>query len=155
MVIMQRGQIVTPDRARQIRDFSGLLFGKITPTDIDALIEYHNKGYIIIEVKLSGAPILDGQRKALARLTDILWRTDLMAICLIATHNTTDVAEPIDVANAIVRECRYHGRWKRLKNMPTVREMSEWCIREMDRQVDNPTRRRELTSLLPPPQKAR
>ena len=131
MAIMQRGQIVTPDRARQIRDFSGLLFGTITPTDIDALIEYHNRGYIIIEVKLSGAPVLDGQRLALARLTDILWRARLMAVCLIATHNTTNVDEPIDVANAIVHEWRYQGKWRHPKKMHTVRAMAEWCMERM------------------------
>jgi len=38
-----RGKIEHRDRARQIRDFSNLRYGNITPTDIDGLIEYQNK----------------------------------------------------------------------------------------------------------------
>lgn len=133
MAIAQRGQIVTPDRARQIRDFSGLLFGTITPTDIDGLIEYHGKGYIIIEVKLSGARVPDGQHKALERLTDVLWRAKRLAICIVATHNTVNVEEPIDVANAIVHEYRYMGMWRHPQDIHTVRELAEWFMAKLEK----------------------
>jgi len=46
-----KGVIHAPQRATQLRDYSGLLFGNITPTDIDGLIEYKNIGYVIIELK--------------------------------------------------------------------------------------------------------
>lgn len=128
MAMIERGKIITPDRAKQIRDFSGLLFGTITPTDLDGLIEYHGRGYVIYEVKLSGTQILDGQRLALARLTDDLERARRPALCIIATHNTTDVAEPIDVANAIVLEYRYRRRWRRFKDMHTARELTKWFL---------------------------
>ena len=38
-----RGVIQNRDRKKQIIDFSGLKYGKITPTDIDGLIEYKDK----------------------------------------------------------------------------------------------------------------
>ena len=132
MAMVQRGQIVSPDRARQIRDFSGLLFGNITPTDIDGLIEYRNKGYVIIEVKLSGVQVPDGQRKALQRLVDVLWRARRLAVCIIATHNTTNVEEPIDVANAVVLEYRYQGKWRHPKDIHTTRELTEWFMQKVE-----------------------
>lgn len=129
---MERGKIVTRNRARQIRDFSGLLFGSITPTDIDGLIEYHEKGYIIIEVKLAGAAVPEGQRKAIQRLTDVLWRADKGAICIVASHNTTNTEEAIDVADAAVYEYRYRAKWHHPNGLHTVRELCEWFIAKMD-----------------------
>jgi len=106
-----RGQIVSPERARQIKDFSGLLFGTITPTDIDGLIEYHDKAYVIIEVKLEGTAIPDGQELALMRLADDLRHTGKSAIFILAEHYVWDVDDPIDVANAIVIKYRMGRRW--------------------------------------------
>ena len=39
-----RGATTYKERAKQGRDFTGLRYGNITPTDIDGLIEYHGKG---------------------------------------------------------------------------------------------------------------
>ena len=108
---MQRGQIVFRNRAKQIKDFSGLLFGNITPTDIDGLIEYHGRAYIIIELKLIGAPIPYGQRLALERLVDDLQRVGKRSLCIIAEHNTVNTEDVIDVAKAIVSEYRVRRQW--------------------------------------------
>lgn len=127
-----RGQIISPDRARQIRDFSGLLFGTITPTDIDGLIEYHKRAYVIIETKLSGARERDGQRLALQRLTDDLHRAHRPSICIIAAHNTDDISQPIDVANAVTIEYRYKRHWHRPKKIYTVRETIETFLKAIE-----------------------
>lgn len=109
MAIAQRGEIVSRNRARQIRDFSGLLFGKITPTDIDGLIEYHGKAYIIIELKLGNAGLPDGQRLALERLADDLTRASKPTLFIVAMHNVINPDDDIDVARAIVAEYRFKG----------------------------------------------
>jgi len=108
MAMAQRGQIVSRSRAKQIRDFSGLLFGNITPTDIDGLIEYHGKAYVFIEVKLNDAILPDGQRLALERLTDDLHRVK-PTLLIIARHDAVNPDDDIDVAIAIVAEYRYKG----------------------------------------------
>ena len=97
-----RGKIHTPDRAKQLRDFSGLRFGTITPTDIDGLIEYQNIGYVIMEFKAKDNIVLDGQRLALERLTDDLSLAAKNTLCIIAYHDT-DSNETIDTAT--VRSC--------------------------------------------------
>jgi len=125
MAVAQRGQIVLPNRAKQIKDFSGLLFASITPTDIDGLIEYHGKGYVLIELKLGDAQVPQGQRLALKRLTDDLQRANRLTLCLIAKHETVNCDEVIDVANAIVSEYRYKGQWHEAKADKTVRQFIE------------------------------
>lgn len=103
---MSRGQIVFRDRARQIRDFSGLLFNTITPTDIDGLIEYHDKAYILIELKYGDSPISEGQKLALERLTDDLRKVGKLTLCIIARHDNADPKDDIDVAQCIVSRYR-------------------------------------------------
>jgi len=104
-----RGEAHTPSRSTQVRDFSGLRYGNITPTDIDALIEYHNKGWVLIEVKLNGTPIQYGQKLALERLCDDLQKTK-PTILILASHET-EYSEAIDFANCIVSGYRYCEKW--------------------------------------------
>jgi hypothetical protein len=106
-----RGKIHNPDRARQLRDFSGLQFDNITPTDIDGLIEYKGLAYVIIELKYGEAEVPDGQRLALERLTDDLERSKKSALCIIASHEAP-LEEEIDVANCLVTKYRQKGTWK-------------------------------------------
>lgn len=124
-----RGEITNRQRAKQLRDYSGLCFDAITPTDIDGLIEYHGRGYILIEVKLEDAPMDSGQRLAFERLTDDLNRAARPTIFLIASHNEVDPEEDIDVANTIVSEYRYKKHWRIPKSHITVKEAIEWFLK--------------------------
>ena len=118
----KRGEIHSRERAKQLRDFSSLLYGKITPTDIDGLIEYHNKGYILIEIKLQGIPLSFGQQLALERITDDLTRSGKPTICIVADHDVSDPTEDIDVAKAIVRKYRVDSEWKMFQNLHTTKQ---------------------------------
>jgi len=117
---MQRGEVHSRNRARQIRDYSGLRYGNITPTDIDGLIEYHGKAYILIELKYQNATLSYGQKLALERLTDDLSKP---AICIIGSHDTHNPDNDIDAANAIAVEYRYHKEWHIPKREYTVKGM--------------------------------
>ena len=109
----KRGEIHNRKRAKQINDFSGLAYGnKITPTDIDGLIEYQDKGYVLIEVKLRGVLLPYGQRLALERMTDDLTRAGKPTVCIIASHDIDDPEQDINVANTRVREYRWHKKWQ-------------------------------------------
>ena len=125
MAAIQRGQIISRNRARQIKDFSGLLFGNITPTDIDGLIEYHGKAYVVIELKLSGTPVRYGQKLALERLVDDLRTAGRPSLCIIAEHDIVDTEDAIDVANAIVTEYRQNRQWRSPHEIWTVKGMIE------------------------------
>jgi len=114
-----RGATTYKTRAQQGRDFTGLRYGNITPTDIDALIEYQDKCYIFIEAKKTGAQMPYGQRIALERLCDDLQRVK-PTILILMTHNT-NANQEIDFANSLVDKYRYKGEWKTPQNVPTVK----------------------------------
>lgn len=108
-----RGEIVHRDRARQILDFSGMSFDyKITPTDIDGLIEYRNKCFIFFEVKYKNgdeiAPFLFGQRLALERIIDNL---DKPAILFVASHTIADSNNDINAAECVIELYYWHHNW--------------------------------------------
>ena len=106
-----RGKIQNRDRAKQLRDFTGLRFGSITPTDVDGFVEFRDKLFVWIEAKLAGAPVEQGQRMALERVCDAVSETERMAVVLVVDHNT-DPTEDIDFASCSVREWRYLGEWR-------------------------------------------
>ena len=108
----KRSFIYSPARAAQIRDFQGMRFGNITPTDIDAVIDFGGKAYVFIETKVRGTPLPLGQRLLLERLCDDLNSEHVEALVLIAEHSTP-AANNILVATAKVCEYRNAERqWK-------------------------------------------
>jgi len=125
---MQRGKINYPDRARQINDFSNMVYdGGITPTDIDGLIEYDDKCFIFFELKLDDAPLPGGQKKALVRLIDDLSKP---AILIVAWHNVEDPSIDIDVSLAVVSCYYYCGKWYTRKHIITLRGLVDIFLKE-------------------------
>jgi len=127
---MNRGMINHRERAKQLRDFSGLRFGNITPTDIDGLIEYKDKAYVIIEYKFGEAEIPTGQMIALERICDDL-QNFKHTILIIARHNQP-VEKDIDCANAIAEKYRWRKKWIIIKNLTqeiwTVKKLIDWFL---------------------------
>ncbi len=121
---LNRGVITNPDRARQLRDYSGLKFGTITPTDIDGFIEYQGKAHIFIELKHGSAPLPDGQQLAYERLIDDdIGKTNKPAIVIVATHHIDDPQLNINVADAVVDKYRWNGNWHYLTKTTTVKTL--------------------------------
>lgn len=106
-----RGEIQNRERARQLRDFTGLRFGNITPTDIDGFVEFQDRLFVWMEAKLRDVPLCDGQRLALERLCDAVAATGRTAVVLILEHDT-EPAQDIDFASCPVRELRYQHEWR-------------------------------------------
>lgn len=103
-----RGKIRNRAYASQIRDFSGLRFGKITPTDIDAFIEVGNEIFIFMESKHGYSPLPFGQKLALERLVDACFLAGKEAYLLLLSHDTKS---DIDFAECPVVQCRYRRKW--------------------------------------------
>lgn len=102
-----RGEIQNVARKQQINDFSGLLFGKITPTDLDGVIEYRNKAYVFFEIKYGGAESFPGQRLCLERLVRDTAKSGKHAVALILEHNIHDTSQSVPAAECAVREIYY------------------------------------------------
>lgn len=117
-----RGLIQDRKNFSRVRDFSGLKYGKITPTDIDAVIDFGNQATVIIETKFRDTVMPLGQRIALERLTDQFDDAGRKGLTIIASYDNQE--GDIDFARAIVSEYRCAHRWKTSKRKDlTVREL--------------------------------
>lgn len=106
----ERGVIRNREFAQQIRDFSGLRFGKITPTDIDAFLDFGDRLFVIIEGKHAGATLPHGQQLAIARLVDACHCPPRrIATAIIVDHYGSG---DIDYAVCSVRAYRWAGVWR-------------------------------------------
>ena len=131
-----KGAIYNRARAKQLRDFSGLLYGNITQTDIDGLIEYQNKCYIFYETKLKGNPLPFGQRLALERITDDLAKIK-PTICIVSEHDIKDPNQDIYVSLTPVLEYRFRGAWHTPKDLINARQLSDWFINTFNGRNNN------------------
>jgi hypothetical protein len=104
-----RGKIRNRNHALQIKDFSRLRYGKITPTDIDFYIDFGDKVSVLGELKHGNSELPVGQRLALERLVDDIQRGGKRAYGLISRHWTSG---DIDVGLTEVSEFRYKYEWK-------------------------------------------
>lgn len=119
----ERGEIKNRERASQIRDFTGLRYrNKITPTDVDGLIEFGNRAYVVIELKYGESPMKYGQRLALERTVDDWASAGKPSICIVAQHDTRP-SEDIDVANCKVVGFRWNGGWHETRSGRNVKEV--------------------------------
>jgi hypothetical protein len=107
--MIERGAIRNRALAMRVRDYTGLRFGKITPTDIDGFMEFGGRLFVFIEGKSGSANMPYGQQLALERLTDAVHKPpERYAICLISKHNDEG---DIDAANSRLTRYRWNGRW--------------------------------------------
>lgn len=102
--------IRNPKYMQRIKDFSGLRFGKGSPTDIDGFIEFGDKAYVLIETKYTGGSMPFGQRLAIQRLIDLIQESGRKSIALVAEYNNEEGV--IDCAKAVVTEYRMNHYWK-------------------------------------------
>lgn len=108
----QRGNIKHKARAQQINSFSGLLRRRnITPTDIDGLIDYNGKAFIILEGKYSDAEIPKGQRMALEHLANAMVDGNKQVTVIVFRHNINDVNEDVKVSEQSVTEVYFKRKW--------------------------------------------
>jgi len=116
-----RGKIRNQEHARTLRDYSGMAWGRITPTDIDGFVEFGDRIFVLIESKYGNAPLSVGQRLALERLADAIGRTRhcLLVVC---THST-QTNEEIPMHTCIVTQYRSGGIWRTPKSQTTLKEI--------------------------------
>jgi len=123
-----------PERMRQLVDFGGLVYGKIMPTDIDGMIEYRNKAYVIIELKYGNTDTPDGQRMCLERMVEDTTFGGKRAVAIIAEHYVADTSESIFADKCIVRELYLsdENKWRPPIRTMTVRELIDLFLSQID-----------------------
>lgn len=129
-----RGEFQFEKRARQTISFKGMRYGKITPTDIDALIEYHGKALILYEVKYNGARvnIKGGQWKALKELADMGERDGKEAVVIVCDHYVANTDKSPNLAECKVRWIYYKGKYYDYNHERTVEEITNKIMEKME-----------------------
>lgn len=124
-MITEGSRIKNPHYAKQLIDFQGLgLDGGIYPTDIDALIEYHDTEYILVELKYKNTRVPYSQKVAIQRMVDDFTKVGKQAIAIVAEHHASNPSKPVIAANCRVREI-YYGEeceWRPPTHQLTVRQ---------------------------------
>lgn len=111
-----RGKIGNRAAAMQIRDFTRMRWGNITPTDIDGIMEYQDKAYIIFELKYGDTDLPFGQRLALERLCRDLKKTGKFILGCVSSHRDSPPND-ITVDKSVVTEIwddSIHSQWRTL-----------------------------------------
>lgn len=103
------------DRFRQLLLFEGMAFNNIYPTDIDAITEYHNRLFIVMEVKGEGVQLPYGQKTALTRMVDALQGPEKDAVLFVCRHNVADNKQPVVLKDTTVEEAYWKGKWYKIK----------------------------------------
>ena len=126
--------IHNPYRASQVLDYAGMLTAPLSPTDIDGLIEWQNRAYIIIEVKHAHAPMKKGQRLALERMVKDFHKAGKSAVAIVVEHYVKDTQKSVFVASKKVRSV-YFGeeqKWRSPQNQVTAGEFVRGYIKWLD-----------------------
>lgn len=106
----QRGVIHNRARRQQIADMSGLRYGKITPTDFDAFIEFDDRLFVFVEGKFAGAAVPYGQLLALRRLCAAVHKPPMRYAFGIVADHYAPVHQDIDFASMTVRTIWQRGK---------------------------------------------
>ena len=124
--LFERGKIRNREAARQIRDFSGLKWGAITPTEIDGYFEINNVAFVFVEIKYRNSELPYGQRLALQRLVDNIGENK-QAILILARHDVESGGD-INAATCEVAKYYFRGGWHEIQRKQTLKEFCDWFI---------------------------
>lgn len=100
----------------------------MSPTDVDALIEIGDRGYIVVELKRPNAKFPTGQRLALERMVNDFIAVGKKAVLLLAENYAEDPEEDVIVANCKIIK-QYNGTWIPPRH-ETVKDIVEEWLRD-------------------------
>jgi hypothetical protein len=125
----ERGNIKFKGRAKQLNSFSGMIRRRnITPTDIDGIIDYNGKAFVILEGKYGDAELPKGQKIALENLANTILSANKRVVVIIYRHFIHDTNQEINVSKQIVSDIYFKRKWDKItveKNVLEVIEMFE------------------------------
>lgn len=120
-----RGVIENRERRQQILDFRNLRYNKITPTDIDASLDFQGKTFIFVETKYGDTSLPAGQRLHLENLVKAIGDSGKTALAIIARHDISDCNRDVYLDKCKVRELYFNNTrsWRAPKQEVTVKEV--------------------------------
>lgn len=113
-----------PKRASQVLDFTGLLPTPYAPTDIDGLVEWKDKAYVIIECKYGEKKMSIGQKIAIERMVKDFKKAGKRAVAIVVEHDVDNMQQSVMVKDQIVRQVYYDNQqqWRNPNYIVTAQE---------------------------------
>jgi hypothetical protein len=123
--MVEKGKIQNRERAKQLRDYTGLRWNNITPTDIDGFIDFQGRFFIYFELKSKGKDISTGQKIA---FENIIKNAKEKTFVIIGEHNQKECDNDINAADCNV--VKFICNLKTLNNkwIPIKKEISLKCF---------------------------
>lgn len=122
----ERGNIKFKGRAKQINSFAGLIRRRnITPTDIDGIIDYGGKAFIILEGKYGDAELPKGQKMALENLANTILEAKKKSLVIVYRHYVHNVNDDINVSKQLVSDIYFKRKWFEIGFDKTVLQIIE------------------------------
>lgn len=118
----ERGAVRNRGHYTQLKDFTRLRYGLITPSDIDGVIDFQNKAFVFLELKFSGAQMSFGQRLMYERICDACETGGVPSIVIVADHKS-GLDEMIAAHDLPVIQIRYQRKWFRPHPGDTVKNV--------------------------------
>ena len=120
--IWPRGAVRDEAMYTQLKDYSQIRYGKITPSDIDGFLDFNDKLFVFLELKYIGTELKGGQRLAYQRVCDACQKEGRESLVIVAHHNYPP-EQTIPVHEIPVSEIRYRGEWRPTKKPYTVKAL--------------------------------
>lgn len=122
----ERGNIKHKGRAQQINSFNGMIRRRnITPTDIDGIIDYGGKAFVILEGKYGDADLPKGQRMALENLANTILEAKKKSVVIVYRHYIHNVNDEVNVSKQLVSEIYWKRKWFKIGYDKTVIQIIE------------------------------
>lgn len=102
------------ERAKQLIRFDGMNMDKRCFTDFDAVLEWRDLGWLVLEVKYGNKEVPTGQRIALERFVKDASSCGKYAVAAVVEHNVSDPRDDVFLRECLVRSiyATYEYRWR-------------------------------------------
>lgn len=142
---VKENRIFNEEAFNQVLSFEGMDYDNgIHPTDMDGVIEYGDKAYVLYEVKHDGVDLRYAQRTYLERTVRDYAKAGKEALAIVADHQGKDPKEKVLLKDCMVREVLHSktpDRWQNPVKPTTCLEMTDWFLSRFE--DVRATRRRE------------
>jgi len=122
----ERGEIRDRTIAKQVRDYRGLRWGNVTPTDIDGFVEFRGEMFLFFELKHGDNDMPCGQKIAFERLVDVV-SVSKPAILIVGKHEN-EAQTDIKAHECEVVKYRSNNQWHYPTRKVTMKALADRFI---------------------------
>ena len=128
---MPKCRIENEKRARQLVRFDDMDFGNKGFTDIDAVMDWRGRAWLLFEVKGRGKGLTTGQRILAEHFVGMAWESGRYAVVAVVEHGVRDCNRDVRLSECEVVEL-YETKgmaWRPPREPMTAKELARRFVR--------------------------